>query len=89
MSFTTDQRGLAIGIMLFVAIIVTGAFVYIMLNPAVEQVEKKMLDQSDDVETDNMIKQRATIFYKLPFYILFAAGMFLVARAVFESRRPG
>lgn len=88
-SFLTSRRGLAVGIMVFVAIVVTTALIYIMLNPAVEDIENKMLDQSNDPETSDMVSQRATIFYRIPVYGLFVAGMFLIVRAVFESRRPG
>lgn len=88
MSFWDDDRGLAVALILFMAVIVLSALFYLVANPAFDQIQSTMLDQSESAETDKTINERAKIWTAMPIYALAIAGLFLLARALFE-RRPG
>jgi hypothetical protein len=87
-SFRRDERALGIGIVLFFAMITIGALLFVLMNPVVTNLESMMLEQTDAQTAENAIAERATIFGGILWFVLFAAGLFILARAAAESRGP-
>ena len=85
----SDDRGLATGILGFVAIIVILALLYTLLNPAITGIHDHALSTTDDSQAQGVINERFTIWGYTLFFGLFLAAVYIIARAVFESRRPG
>ena len=86
MSLRDDRRGLAAGLMLFGAAIVITALLYLMLNPVVTDAEAMLVNQTGNQTAETAIEERATIWGYIPVFGLFAAGVFVIVRAVFESQ---
>lgn len=76
------------GIIGFIAILVVAALLYTMMEPAAE-IFSMSLSQTSNQQATDAINLREQIFTNMLFYVLFLAGVFIIARAVFESRRPG
>lgn len=83
-----DDRALGLGIVIFFAILVVGALMWIVLQPAVNELESLLLVQSDSVQSQDVIEERALIFGNILFYVIFAGALFLISRATFEARGP-
>lgn len=83
-----DQRALASGVIGFIAILIVGALMFVLLNPAINGIADISLRQASDPTAVDVIQQRQLIFNSILYYVLFAALIFIIARAVFESRRP-
>lgn len=80
-----DDRGLATGFISFVAIIVVGAFFIIFFTPAINEVSAGFLNTTNNPTATEAIELRTRIWSLIGFFILFAAAIFVVARAVFEG----
>lgn len=85
----TADRGLAIGIVSFIAALVLLALVYTLLNPAADQLFSMTSSQASSQQATDAIARRRKIWENILFYGVFLCGLFILARAVFESRRPG
>jgi hypothetical protein len=83
-----DQRGLASGVIGFVAMLVVGALMFILLQPAMNEVAAISLNQAKSQTAIDVINERELIFNSILYYVLFVSVLFIIARAVFESRRP-
>jgi hypothetical protein len=83
-----DQRGLASGVIGFIAMLVVGALMYVLLNPAIGEVAAISLRQAENPTAIDVINQRVLIFDSILYYVLFVSMLFIISRAVFESRRP-
>lgn len=84
-----DNRGLAMGIIGFVAIIVTIAILYTMFDSAAELMFSTSQTQTNAQEATDAISERKTIWNAMPIYFAFLALVFVISRSVFESRGPG
>lgn len=84
-----DERGQAHGIIMFVAMVVTGALLFILFQPAADAILNAMLDHASSQQAKDVISERQRIFGLILFYVLFLSGLTLIARAVFQSRSPG
>lgn len=83
-----DTRGLANGIIGFVVIIVTVALLYTLMDPAFTGVIDAVSTQTTDPEAQAAVNQSATIWGYMPIFGMFLAGLFVLARATFESGGP-
>lgn len=88
-SFREDDRGLAIGIIGFVAIIVIAAFLYTLLDPAASSIFPMLDSQTTNTQADAVIDERQTIWHNALFAALFIGTLGIIARAIAEQRRPG
>lgn len=84
-----EDRGLAMGLIGFFAILVVTALLYTMLNPAITEIISFSSDQATSTQAHNVIDERAQIWGYMPMYGVFLGVVFLLSRAVFESMRPG
>lgn len=87
MNFRDDARALGIGILVFAAILIVSALLWIVIDPALSQAEQISSNTTDDQNASKAIEERKTIWDNILIYALFIAGVFILARAVFESKR--
>lgn len=89
-SFGDDTRGLAIGIVVFAAMLAIGGFLFTLLF--LEGLVPMMDSASSQAQTQQGADQIAlakSIATSMGIYIMLLAGVFLLARSVVESRGPG
>lgn len=84
-----DDRGLASGLLGFVAIVIIIALLYTLLNPAVVGIHDQAISTTSNSQAQDVINERFTIWGYILFFGLFLAAVYIISRAVFESRRPG
>lgn len=84
-----EDRGLATALFVFLAIIVVSALLFTLMNPAVNQVTDRVSSQADHQEARDVIDERRQIWSYVLFYPMFLAALYIIARAVLESREPG
>lgn len=84
----TRDRALASGLIAFVALIIMAAFLFTLMQPAIGDILPMMLSQNPPAEAETAIEQRQTIWGGVLFYVLLLGAIMLIARSVFESRRP-
>lgn len=84
-----DERALSMGLFGFIAIIVITALLYTMLNPAIADVFAFSSEQATTTQAQDAIDRRQQIWGYMPMFGVFLAAIYLLSRAVFESRRPG
>lgn len=89
MTMRHDDRGLAVGIVIFIAALVGAALLYILLDPALVQLFDMTRAQTDSSLVTEQIDMASKIWGLLLFFPAFLALMFIIARSVFESRRVG
>lgn len=85
----SDARALGTGVIAFVAIIVIVALLYAMMDPAAELLFSTSSSAASSTAATDAIDERKQIWQALPIFFAFLAVIFLLSRAVFESRRPG
>lgn len=83
-----DERGLAMGIVGFFAIIMIGALLYILFNPALAEVFTMTADQAQTSKSTDQINLAEQIWGGVLFYILFLATLYLIAKSVLETKAP-
>lgn len=84
-----DNRGLALGIVKFVAVIVIGVLLYTLFEPAASEIFSTTTSQADTSSTTDQIGLAESIFSAMLFYVMFLGAIYLVVRSVFEQSRPG
>jgi hypothetical protein len=84
-----DQRGLATGLLGLAAILVVAALLYTLTDPAAVKIFELASDTTTNQQAQDAIDQRERIWNLVLYAILFIASVYIIARAVFESRRPG
>jgi hypothetical protein len=82
-----DDRGLAIGIVAFVAVIMV-VLLWVLLNDGMVILFGTMDTAAATSQGQDEIALAKKIWGLLPYYILFVGVIMLIARAVLESRRP-
>jgi len=84
-----DERAQSHGLIVFFVTIIAGALLYTLFQPAADGIFQMALEQSTHQEADAVVQERQRIFGYMLFYVLFVAGLFLLARSVVQSRSPG
>lgn len=84
-----DDRAQAHGILVFFVMVITGALLFTLFQPAVDTLTELLLAQASHQEAKDAIHLRATIFGYILVYVIFVAGLFVIARSVLQSRSPG
>lgn len=84
-----DERAQAHGIIVFFAMLLTGALLYTLFQPAVNGLLDAMVQQSSSQQATDVINERREIWGLILFYVVFVSGLFLIARSVLQSRSPG
>lgn len=87
--FAADDRGLGLAIVGFIAALVIAALLFTLLDPAADQLFDMASSQTSATEAQDAIDRREQIWNNILFYALFLAALYIIARSVFESRRPG
>lgn len=82
-------RGQASGILGFLAILVIAALLWALMDPALEVVFSSSTEMASSSAAQNTIDERKQIWQSILFYPLALGGVFIIARAVLQSRRPG
>jgi len=83
-----DQRGLALAIISFVALLVVGALLFVLLDPAVASVSSQTAAQSDSQLVQDQIDLANRIWALILFFVMFLGVIALIVRATAESRGP-
>jgi len=84
--FQGSNRGLASGILTFVAVLVIAALVYTLLDPAIGDIVTMSSSQTSNQGATDVINLRQQIWGAMLFYALFLAMLAVIARSVYESR---
>lgn len=84
-----DERGLAAGFLNFVAILVISALLYALMLPVINSIETMLLSQVSSPQATNVIEGRIFAFKHILYFIVLYAGVYIIARAVFESEVAG
>lgn len=87
--FAADDRGLGLAIVGFIAALVIAALLFTLLDPAADQLFDMASSQTSATEAQDAIDRREQIWNGLLFFFIVLAGLFLIARSIVESRRPG
>lgn len=85
----SDDRGLAVGFVVFFAAIVGAALLYIMLDPALALFFDMARSQTTSTVATEQIDLASRIWGLLLFFAVFVSLMFILARSVFESKEVG
>ena len=86
-SLRDDDRGLAIAVVMFIAMIVIGALLYAVMDAALADVFTVGRGLSTSSGASDSIDLWEAIWNNLLFAVLVISALFLVARAVAEARR--
>jgi hypothetical protein len=89
MTMLRDNRGLAVGMVIFVGVLVAAALLYILLDPALVTMFDMARGQTSSTVATDQIDRAAQIWGLLLFFPAFLGLLFIIARSVFESRRVG
>lgn len=84
-----DERGLAVGLVVFIAAIVGAALLYIMLDPALTTIFDMTRSQTTSSVATDQIDLASTVWGLLLFFAMFVSLLFIIARSVFESKEVG
>lgn len=84
----SDERGLATGLLGFAAMLVVAALVYTLLDPAAVSLFDMASGQTSNARAQDAIALRRQIWDAVLYFVLFLASVFIIARAVLESRGP-
>lgn len=88
MAFADDDRALASGVILFAAILVVAGLLFIALNTPTTDVINTASNYTDDTAAQDHIDLMETIWGGVLVFAAGLAALFLIARAVLESRGP-
>jgi len=80
-----DNRGLALGIVVFIAMLVIAALLYIMMDSAMVDIFAFAFDGATSSGATQQIQMAQTIWQSLLYAVVFLAMIFLVSRAVNEG----
>lgn len=83
-----DDRALASGVLIFIAILVVGALFFIAINEPATDIISTASGYTDDTAAQDHIDLMETIWGGILVFVVFLAALFLIARAVVEGRRP-
>lgn len=84
------DRGLASGIIIFVMMVVVAGLIFIILNVAVTDLNTAASGYTDDTAAQDHIDLLVNeVWGGILVFAMFLGLLFIIARAVLESRRPG
>lgn len=83
----TDDRALASGLIGFIVILVIGAILFGFLAEPMSSVFAAGSEQATTQQAQDAIDLRQQIWNSVLYFVMFLAGVFILSRAVFESRR--
>lgn len=84
----SDDRALASGVIIFIAMIIVGALLFIAFNEPATDIISVSSNYTTDSDAQDHIDTLETIWQSILVFVAFVAGLFIIARAVVESRRP-
>lgn len=87
--FRSDTRGLANGLIAFFAIIAISGLLYLLLNSAMIELFDMTQSQAQTSQGKEQIDLAKQIWDRLLYLVLLLSLMYLLARAVLESKTPG
>lgn len=87
MNFRDDDRGLALGLVTFFAMLVVGGLLFIVMNDAMVDVFDITSSQSSQPGSQDQINAGKAVWDNIMYYVLFIGALFLVARAIREGAR--
>lgn len=79
----------ASGIIGFIAMLVIAALLWALMGPAADLVFSAAGDTASSQAAQTAIDERKAIWGNILFYPLALAGVFVIARAILQSRRAG
>jgi hypothetical protein len=79
------RAGLAFGYIAAILILITGALLWIMLNPAVETLSTLISSKASTSAAQNHHDVLMAVWDRLAFFIAFLALAYILARSYFES----
>lgn len=85
----TDDRALSSGMIGLFAIIVISALLFTLFDPGTAQIIETSSQQATHSEATDHISTLETIWNNILFYPLFLGAIYIIAKGVAESRRPG
>ncbi len=80
-----DDRGLALGIVVFFAMIIVAALLYALASPAMSEILAFSSERAAESGGSQQVTTAETIWNNLLFVALFLAALFIIARAVREG----
>lgn len=80
-----DDRGLALGIVVFIAMLVMGGLLFLVLNTAFTEVVGFTAPQASHDGARDQINMARTIWNNILYVPLFLGFLFLITRAVQEG----
>lgn len=83
-----NSRGLATGIIGFVAMIAVVALLYTLMDPAMDQLFGFASADASSQQASTAVAERQKIWSAMPIFGLFLAVVFIIGRSTFESGRP-
>jgi len=83
-----DQRGLALALVSFVALVVVAGLLFALLNAPVTDVSSQATSQNNDPVVQNQVDQAMQIWGLILYFIVFLGLVALIVRATNESRGP-
>jgi len=85
----TEDRAISSGMLGMLAIIIVAALVFTLFDPAAGQALETGSQQATHTEASDHISTLDTIWSNILFYPLLLGAIFIIAKGVLESRRPG
>jgi len=85
MSLRNDDRGLALGVVVFFVMIVIAALLYMTMDVATAEVFAFASSSASHQGAQDQITMAETIWKNLLYAVLFLATIFIIARAVNEG----
>lgn len=85
MELRGDERGLAMGIVVFFAMLVVGALLYIIMDTAFVEIFAFGANQATSPGAIQQVQMSQTIWGGVPYVIVLIAMLFLLMRAVNEG----
>lgn len=86
-SLAEDDRGLALAIVIFFAMLIIAALLYAVMGSGMDLVFNIAENSSTHTGADDQIARNQAIWNNLMFAMLVLSMVFLIARAVREGRR--
>jgi len=87
MTLASDNRGLALGIVTFFAMLIIAALLFILMNSAATEFFSIMSADATSQGASDQISMAETIWANILYVALFIGTLFLIARAVNEGAR--
>jgi hypothetical protein len=84
-----DRRAQATGIAIFLLALAVGALLWGILDVPAGIIFDSVSQRATDQQAQDVIDQREKIWERILFVIVLLSGVFLLARAILQSRKGG